>query len=433
MAEDSGKWSLADLIDFETRLAGWEGRVDTRRSGKRGRAAVMRAWLESRGEGGAGARWVASLGLAGVLLALLAAIAGVGASWGTLDRELEGVHVLWFLGAALVLPWGLFLLGLMGWLFRGRVNRSGLVGWGIERLSLRIAGKRARQLVERVRRSGELAKVTAWRLARRSQWIAAAFHGGALAGLASMVLFKRVGFYWETTTERAMEGFLEQAVRAMALPWSSFAPWALPDVAGTRRGPEWDGGGESWWPFLLLSLLVWGLLPRALLAGFAGWRERRALATLTFQAPHHRRLWRALTEVRRGEEPEGPVDGALVIALDSAEPDREVLRPFLLRQLRMNPTGWESLGVLDAGREDAARRALARAPAGIVLFAEGWSLAPRQMENALREVMSRAGERRVVVLVDGADDDQRTAWGRFMDERSGDGVELVFHDGEEEA
>ena len=91
--------------------------------------------------------------------------------------------------------------------------------------------------------------------------------------------------------------------------------------------------------------------------------------------------------VRRGGEPEGPVDGALMIVVGGAEPDRDALRPFLLNRLRMNPTGWESLGVLDRGREVSAKEALDRAPAGIVLLCEGWALSPRQMDHALGEVV----------------------------------------------
>jgi hypothetical protein len=182
---------------------------------------------------------------------------------------------------------------------------------------------------------------------------------------------------------------------------------------------------------------VWGLLPRLLLVGWAMGKERRALATLTFQAPDHRKLWRSMTAVKRGEEPTGPVDGALVVALEGALASKEILRPFLLRVLRMNPTGWERLGVLDADHEEAARKALAKAQAGIVLLAEGWSLAPRSVGKALDEVTAKAGERRVVLLLgnptsDGGmkavEPDQRVQWEQFMDGRKGSEVELVFYE-----
>ena len=94
-------------------------------------------------------------------------------------------------------------------------------------------------------------------------------------------------------------------------------------------------GGCSYWRHCWFG----GMLPRTVISIWAGWKERRLLSALTFQAPQHRKLWRSLTRVRRGEEPKGPVDGALLITIGGAEPDHESLRPFLLRRLRMNPHG----------------------------------------------------------------------------------------------
>ncbi|MEP4077092.1 DUF2868 domain-containing protein [Haloferula sp.] len=435
--KESDKWTLAGLIDFESALGAWTGKGAPRLGAKTSRAAGMMSWLAKAGSSGLGGRWVASLSLAGSLLALVFAGLGAATAWGTFDREIGGVHVIWFLAVALFLPWCFFIGGVIGWLFRGRVAASGLAGWVVERLSVKLAGPKARRAIERIRANSEISKVLGWRLARLSQWIAGAFHGGALAGLGAMVLFKQVGFFWETTTEQAMEGFLIKAVALLSLPWSWAAPWAVPDVAASRRGADWSGGGEDWWPFLILALLVWGVLPRLVFAVWAMVKERRSLATLAFQAPQHRKLWRAMTGVKRGEDPSGPVDGALVVALDGAELSQEKVRPYLLRTLRMNPTAWERLGVLDEDHEDAAREALEKAPAGIVLLAEGWSLAPRSVEKALDEVASRAGERRVVLLVgnpasdgglQGVDPDQREQWERFMDSRKGSEVELVFYE-----
>ncbi len=431
--EPESRWTLAKLIDFESVLASWDGKASPDREGGP-RAAVMRRWLEGGETEGPGRRWLAGIGGAAMLLAAVAAVAGAGAVWGSLDRASSGVNVIWMLSATLVLPWLLLAFGAVGWLLRGFVPGIGLIGGLVEKLSLRFVGDEWRAGLERIRRSGELVRVLAWHLAARTQMVAAAFHAGAFAGLGAMVLFKRVGFFWETTTESAMRSFLDGAVAVLSAPWAAWLPRAVPNVDASRSGADWMEGGLGWWSFSLMALAVWGVLPRLLLAGWMGWQKRRALAALTFQAPHHRKLWRELNAVRRGEEPKGPVDGALVVTVGGAEPDHEALRPFLLRRLRMNPTAWESLGVLDEDREEAARAALAKAPAGIVLFAEGWSLAPRQMERALAEVASRAGERRRVLLVgdpvegaiDPVTDEERAQWERFVDERGGEELELVF-------
>ncbi|MFC7338958.1 DUF2868 domain-containing protein [Haloferula chungangensis] len=433
----SDRWTLTELIDFETALGSWSGKDAPRLSAGEGRAAGMKQWLGEVGASGLGARWMASLGLAGSLLALVFGGMGAATAWGTLDREIGGVHVIWFLTVCLFLPWIMFLGGALVWLLRGRVAASGVTSRVIAWLSVKLAGKKARQTIERIRANGELSRVLAWRLVRQAQWIAGAFHGGALVGLGTMVMFKRVGFFWETTTEQAMEKLLAQVVGVLELPWAWQIHWAQPDIAASEISADWKVGGLAWWPFLILALFTWGILPRFLMVGWAAWNERRALATLTFQAPQHRKLWRSMTVVKRGEKLSGPVDGALVVALDGAEPSEEKLRPYLLRVLRMNPTGWERLGVLDEDHEEAAREALKKASAGIVLLAEGWSLAPRSVGKALDEITTKAGERRVVLLVGNptpeggmkpVEPEQRIQWETFMDARKGSEVELVFYE-----
>lgn len=213
----------------------------------------------------------------------------------------------------------------------------------------------------------------------------------------------------------------------------------LPDVAGTRRGAGWDGGGEEWGVFLMMSLFFWGFLARLVLANIAGSQEWRVLRSPAFESPRHRKLWRVLTGVRRGEDPAGPADGALVIDLGGVKVDRDFLRPFFLRRLRLNPVAWETTGVLDAGREASARGALAKAPAGVILLAEGWSLAPRQVEGILRRALDTAEERRIVLYVADFDSEgrpreagaaEREAWAAFADGLAGVEVELVFYEEE---
>jgi len=305
----------------------------------------------------------------------------------------------------------------------------------LQRATTKLAGSDTEGLLTQARAGGELGRALGWRLACHSQIVATAFSAGAIAGLTAMVFLKQVGFFWETTTHRAMESLLNAAVDLLSAPWAwAFADF-VPDVAGTRRGSDWSGGGESWWPFLLLTLLFWGVFPRLVLAGAALWSERKTLAGMRFQAPHHRRLWRALTHVERGEDPSGPVDGALVICVGGSTPNRDALRPFFLQQLRLNPARWENLGVLDSGQEAVAREALQTAPAGIVLLAEGWALSPRQMEQTLRDVLPHVENRRLVLLVVNQDslgvpfpptEAERTGWAIFVDGFREADVELAF-------
>ncbi|WP_193211901.1 DUF2868 domain-containing protein [Luteolibacter marinus] len=430
------RWKLDELIDFEVALAAWDGesRPDDL-SGSGTRSGVFKAWLAKGQEAGPGKSWVSALNWAGRILAWVALLGGLGAAWGCLDRHLEGVHVVVFLTACLFIPWLVLVVGVTAWLFRP--DKAGLAGAFLKRLATRLSGEKGRQVLARIEGNPELVKALGWRIAAKTQGAAADFHVGAVVGLWAMVFFRKVGFFWESTTQLAMERSLDGLVRVLSFPWSWRFPQFLPDVGSTRRGSDWDGGGQGWVMFLILTLAIWGILPRLLLAGFARFQERRTLKSPEFQSPGHRRLWRVLTGVRRGGEPQGPADGALVIDLGGISPDREALRPYFLHHLRMNPVSWETLNVLDAGREAAAKAALEKAPAGVILLAEGWSLAPRRMEETLKRVLDAAGGRRIVLHV--ADFDQqgraktvnaaeRAAWETFIDSQKGHDVDLSIHE-----
>jgi hypothetical protein len=345
------------------------------------------------------------------------------------------VHVVLFLAVTLFVPWLILIGGITAWILRP--GRGGLVGPLLKKMAAKLAGERGREVLARIEGNPQLAKALGWRVAAKTQGAAAEFHFGAVLGLTTLVFFRRVGFFWETTTETAMQHVLELAVKVFSLPWGPLAPKLIPNVAATRRGAGWEGGGEGWVLFLILALAFWGFLPRWLLQSFAQFKEWRVLKSPAFQGPAHRRLWRVLTGVRRGRDPEGPADGALVIDLGGISPDHDALRPFFLRHLRMNPVAWETLDVLDTGREASAQAALEKSPAGVILLAEGWSLAPRRIEETLKRVLDAGGGRRIVLHVADFDKegrprevkaDERAAWEAFLDGQKGLEVELSIHE-----
>lgn len=442
MRGSGGRWKLDELIDFEVALAAWNGtsRPDEVTE-QESRSATFKAWKEAVGGRGRGPgrSWVSALKRCCRFLGIAALLAGFGAAWGCFDRQREGVHVVVFLCVTLFIPWLILLVGLTAWIFRPA--GAGLIGATLKKLATRFTGEKGREVMARIEGNPELMKALGWHIAGRVQRAAAEYHFGAIVALSVMFFFYKVGFFWETTTQTAMRQLLEGTVKVLALPWSWVAPSLLPDVVGSQRDAHWQGGGASWMLFLLVSLLFWGLLPRGLLVNFAALKEWRTLRDPAFQAPLHRKLWRVLTGVRRGSEPKGPTDGALVLDLGGISPDHDALRPFFLRHLRMNPVAWETLDVLDAGREAAAETALNKATAGIILLAEGWSLAPRRMEETIRRILATGGGtaagRRIVIHVANFDKqgrpkeptaEERATWEAFLDGQKGLEVELSIHE-----
>lgn len=190
--------------------------------------------------------------------------------------------------------------------------------------------------------------------------------------------------------------------------------------------------------FLHLTVLMWGLLPRVILWCVAHHAGKKALADLDFQGRHHRALWREITGSGRVETDEKPLDGVLVLDVGGIGLPESLLRPFLLQRLRVHPAAWLSVAVLDSGKEEEAARALANAPAGVVLLAEGWSLAPPRM-NALHAKIRASTDTGTAIkfLVANvgpanqpaaATPEERHEWERYVDSLRDPAAEVYFYE-----
>ncbi len=456
VTERGNNWELKDVVDFEQALAGnpamgaeLRARVaDAARGldGTEARRAGLRAWLAGQRRGAAGRRFVAALGFVEGCLGLAAWLAGMVAVLGMWDRERGGVNVILFLAVLIGLQWLLLVVALLGWKF-GKRTAEGFTGvqMAVGRIARKMTGEPEAAWWRGLADAGPKSRAAiGWRLARISQAAGLAFNIGILGGLLGLVLVRNVGFFWETTAEGAMRPALETGARWLSLPWAAWWQGAVPDGAvidATRLTPgspaKLDAGPAAWWQFLLMAVLFWGLLPRGLW-WFLAWRaERKALATLDFQGRHHRSLWRDLVGAERIHTEEKPLDGVLVLDVGGSGLAPETLRPFLLRNLRVNPAVWKSTAVLDPGAEEESAQALSLAPAGVVLLAEGWALSPPRMTALHERVRSTTGAATPLKFLVAnvsqdsqpvpATDEERREWERFVDGLKDPAAEVFFY------
>jgi hypothetical protein len=224
--------------------------------------------------------WHQGARLGGFVLALLALFTGAGLAWAALGDGQRPVNVFWALGSLL----GLNLLTLLGWalglLFAG--DSGGALG----RLWLWLSEKLARDA-----RAVQLAPalLTVLERQRLGRWLLGlGVHGlwtlamtSALLTLLVLLATRRYGFVWETTIlgESAFIG-LTQALGALP----ALLGFGVPDVEQIRASGAVSNGFESarqsWASWLVGVLLVYGLLPRLLLAGLCLWRWRRGRQAL---------------------------------------------------------------------------------------------------------------------------------------------------------
>lgn len=451
---------MRDLVDFEV-LSAREEAVDVARvraavkglEGAQARRAGMRAWLEKLKEnvdGTPGEVWESARFVVGALLMGVMFLAGIGVMTGMLDRGRMAFHVPMVLGVAVGLPLVVMVLGGLVWMVRGKFSKGlGLVpkllAWVVGKLG--GAGRTDWWRTLRLE-GGKGWEALAWNLVRMTQAGGAMFSLGLMAGLLGCIWFMEIGFFWESTTPGWMARQISAVVAFLSVPWA----WAFPDwvpfgdvILGAwwSNGRALDGRMESttaWYMFFFSAIFFWGIVPRLLFWAYAVFRERSALRALDFQSKRHRELWREIMGTRREDVSEAPLDGVLVLDVGGTGLKEADLRGFLLRRLRVNPGEWFEVGVWDERGEAAAVESIRRAPAGVVLLAEGWALSPPRMKALHSQVRSIAGsDTGIYFLVvnpgnDGepkaVNQEEQEIWRDFVDGLADAAVEIFFYEEE---
>ncbi len=236
--------------------------------------------------------WRQGARLGAVALAVLAVFTGAGLAFAALGDGQRPVNVFWALGSLL----GLNLLTLLGWLLG--LALAGDSGGALGRLWLWLSEKLARDA-----RAAQLAPALPVLLQRQrlGRWLfGLGVHGLWLLAMACALLMllallatRRYGFVWETTI-LGDSAFLGLTQALGALP--ALLGFGVPDAEQIRASGTLAGDLESarrqWAGWLVGVVLVYGLLPRLLLAALCLWRWRRGRAALAIdlEQPSYRLL-----------------------------------------------------------------------------------------------------------------------------------------------
>jgi hypothetical protein len=143
-------------------------------------------------------------------------------------------------------------------------------------------------------RSAAARRFAKWQIVCWSQIAAVGFNIAVIATAATLIAFTDLAFGWSTTLTVKPEAALRIA-GALARPWASLIPSAVPDAALIEQsqffrleGAREFGAGSSrvlagWWSFTLMAVLVYGLLPRVALLTLGAWRLRAATRRLLLE------------------------------------------------------------------------------------------------------------------------------------------------------
>jgi len=242
-----------------------------------------------------------------------------------------------------------------------------------------------------------------WRSFFLGQVLASGWMLGCLLGLGSCLMTQDVRFYWESTTEDVGSDVLEWVAGVLSFPWA----WCLPDlavsaedIAKTRWLSYWRPQdvnvaglpADAWWGFLLMTILVWGLLPRLFLVGFAYLREWFWVKAYPFNTPEHREFKRFLLSIDKVVDTSGPDDQAFMVSI-GADLDFEVARHFALRQLRLSPDSVYKLGSFDDDQTLSKVREAIESDKKPVVYVEVWDTMPSGAKSSLQALQRLSQDR----------------------------------------
>ena len=293
-------------------------------------------WLAERdGLRAALLHWLQGARLALIVLMVLAIVSGAGLAFAALGNGLAPVNVFWALGSLLGLNLILLLSWALGLLFAGEHSAS------LGRLWLWLSEKLARDA-----KAAQLAPALVLLLQRRklNRWALGTLVNGLwlLAMLSALVMMlllmatRRYGFIWETTILGA--DVFVAATRALgALP--NWLGMSVPTVEMIRISNDTslynnEGVRQAWAVWLVGVVLIYGAIPRLLLAAFCLWRWKtgRNALQLDLNLPGYSQLRERLmpSSERLGVNDTAPehlhnvqaghsdlqTDGALIVAIE---------------------------------------------------------------------------------------------------------------------
>jgi hypothetical protein len=273
--------------------------------------------------------------------------------------------------------------------------------------------------------AGRFAK---WQLLYWSQVSAAAFNVAALATAIVLVTFTDLAFGWSTTLD-ADPATVSRIVRVIAWPWHAVVPSAVPSDALVEQSQFFrltGGGGLAngatralggWWPFTILAIVTYGLLPRLALLTLAACRLRAATTALLLDDPRVTALLDRMAspeiETAAAEHDDAQTDATAPVTAAHREVTGTAhaviweasLKPDAGRDFARRRLGLEVAAVVEAGGSRALttdQRALEQIAAWdvrtLVVFTPAWEPPLLELLDFLAEVRRRLGKTVSIVV-----------------------------------
>ncbi|MEO1235421.1 MAG: DUF2868 domain-containing protein [Planctomycetota bacterium] len=265
-------------------------------------------------------------------------------------------------------------------------------------------------------------RVQKWQVLTWSQAMAVAFHTAALVGALQLIVFSDLGFGWSTTLDvEAAE--VHGLTEALAVPWAWAWPAASPppelvEATQTFRALELREQVEPqeaarWWPFVVMCIAGYGVLPRLVTLGWSRWRLSAAVGQAVRWTPGADAVVDRLTAravETRGAEHESVVEAKSETV--NVEPSEPIPGGAMVRWADAPVEVWSGVAVVsDAGGGrslDDDRRAIeaVRQSEGTVsVVVKGWEPPVLELLDFLRDLRAALGGGRAITVTPIGDGD----------------------------
>lgn len=394
----ASKWTLTDLTEFDLRMhKGMNANPDLSRpieDGKTPKDVLLRQWTQQQREQEPEARRLAELAVQsvswlGLSLWIFSLLAGISAAAALLRYEGDRlINISAFLG---ILVGGQLLT---------------LVALAISAVFLRRRIYRLQSLImpKLIKNLSSPQSLPAWRwqIFGSFQQAGIAFNLGVLSLSLWKVLTYDLAFGWATTLNAGAEG-IHRITQTLAAPWGGkFAP-DLNQIEQSRivlksgLAQIDSSSTAAWWPFLLMCVLCYGLLPRLLLSVFARIQLYRTLKNPRLDAPESERLYRALTRKALGYQSDPASPRPAQKAFTALAP----LTPSAPLQLDISPEllSAEQMTVFKTALENNSGLALDPAADGRLIVVEVWQPPLEETLRHFRDLRKTLGPDADILLL----------------------------------
>ncbi len=277
------------------------------------------------------------------------------------------------------------------------------------------------------------AEVEKWSLLTASQAFASALSFAAIITLLLLVVFSDLAFGWSTTLDISPARFHE-LTQGLALPWSWTAR-ATPSLelvessryfrlATNEATPEDARALGGWWGFVVMSMVVYGLLPRLVVWYICHARQRAAIRAALLTTPGApavlRRLSRAAIHTASPEAELGAHDtpGAELSRSSIADADAVIIWADAPRPSSGSPHPLAAGGSRTIAEDRAVLASLGqRDPRpSVALYVKAWEPPMLELLDFLRDLRQTIGQGAAITVVPTGDAsaEQHNAWHRKL-------------------